>query len=129
MFGRSRDRFWAEDKQAVEKTRCVLDALRMLDCDKQIDCSVCPFLAETMWQNLAGVYGGRATKSVHLCDYPLADVAKIDHDLSVKMATLREIASLGRAARAESKLKVRQPLSKVEVILVEPTNRKLAGKP
>lgn len=121
---RSRDRFWAEDKQAVEKLDAYWTLYECLTATSKLIAPFVPFLAETMWQNLAGVYGGRATKSVHLCDYPLADVAKIDHDLSVKMATLREIASLGRAARAESKLKVRQPLSKVEVILVEPTHRK-----
>ena len=30
-----------------------------------------PFLAETMWQNLTSVFGGRAVESVHLCDYPM----------------------------------------------------------
>ncbi len=42
---------------------------------------------------------------------------RIDENLSASMTLLREIASLGRAARAEAKLKVRLPLSRVEVVL------------
>jgi isoleucyl-tRNA synthetase len=56
-------------------------------------------------------------ESVHLCDYPTADAVVVDDPLSDQMRLLREIASLGRAARMEAKLKVRQPLAKVEVIL------------
>src|SRR5690606_7834254 len=58
-------------------------------------------------------------ESVHLCDYPRADEALIDASLSESMRLLREITSLGRAARAEANLKVRQPLSKVEVVLAD----------
>ena len=61
----------------------------------------------------------RAVESVHLCDYPTCDAAAIDEQLSERMRLLREIASLGRSARMEAKLKVRQPLAKVEVILAD----------
>jgi isoleucyl-tRNA synthetase len=54
---------------------------------------------------------------VHLCDYPTPLPERIDDGLSGSMKLLREIASLGRAARAEAKLKVRLPLSRVEVVL------------
>jgi isoleucyl-tRNA synthetase len=43
----------------------------------------------------------------------------VDRDLVRRMAVVRDVASLGRAARATEKLKVRQPLSKVEVILAD----------
>jgi isoleucyl-tRNA synthetase len=82
-----------------------------------------PFLAESLWQNLAGVFNGRATESVHLCDWPAVDAGAIDEELSGRMALLLEIASLGRAARMEAKLKVRQPLSGVTVILNDPRHR------
>lgn len=55
--------------------------------------------------------------SVHLCDYPVADPALIDEDLAAEMDIVREIVSLGRAARTDAKLKVRQPLARVEIIL------------
>ena len=59
----------------------------------------------------------RPVESVHLCDYPIGDPAAIDENLSARMALVREIVSLGRSARMGAKLKVRQPLSRVEVIL------------
>jgi isoleucyl-tRNA synthetase len=55
--------------------------------------------------------------SVHLCDYPVADESLIDEKLVAEMDLVRDIVSLGRAARTAAKLKVRQPLSRVEIIL------------
>ncbi len=77
-------------------------------------------MSEAFWQNLAvGPFGSRVSESIHLTDYPTADAELINPDLARQMALIREVASLGRAARAQAKLKVRQPLSKVEVILAE----------
>jgi isoleucyl-tRNA synthetase len=60
---------------------------------------------------------------VHLCDYPVPESAAVDDRLSQQMELLREIASLGRSARMDAKLKVRQPLQKVEVILADTTHQ------
>ncbi len=65
----------------------------------------------------------RAVESVHLCDYPTGDPAAIDEQLSERMALVREIVSLGRSARMGAKLKVRQPLELVEVVLADATHR------
>ncbi len=58
-------------------------------------------------------------ESVHLTDFPTGDEAAIDETLSAQMNLVREIASLGLAARMGAKLKVRQPMQKVEVILAD----------
>ncbi len=77
-------------------------------------------MAEAMWQNLAAKpFGKRTLESVHLCDYPTGDRRAVDENLSRRMKLMREISSLGRAARTGAKMKVRQPLKKVEVILAE----------
>jgi len=88
-----------------------------------------PFLAETMYQNLVRHEGTKARRhegegkdplcplSVHLCDYPEADEALIDETLAQEMDLVRQVVSTGRAARTSAKLKVRQPLAQVEVIL------------
>ncbi len=114
---RSRSRYWAADKTSLDK----LDAYwslyeSMLSITKMIAPFV-PFLAESLWQHLTKPVAGRVRKSVHLCDYPTADKTIFDKKLSSSMRLLREIASLGRSARMESKLKVRQPLARVEVTL------------
>ena len=120
---RSRDRFWASDKQAPEKLDAYWTLYECLVSTSKLVAPFVPFLAETLWQNLASVFGGRALDSVHLCDYPQTDTSAIDETLSERMRLLREVASLGRSARMEAKLKVRQPLAKVEVILAETTHQ------
>ncbi|MBK9127200.1 MAG: isoleucine--tRNA ligase [Phycisphaerales bacterium] len=55
--------------------------------------------------------------SVHLCDYPVADESLIDEQLAAEMDIVRDIVSLGRAARTSAKLKVRQPLAQCEIVL------------
>jgi len=102
-----------------------------------------PFFAETMYQTLEGSGSGERGSgkdkrdaaqgssplsdprppipaSVHLCDYPESNAALIDEKLAEEMELVREIASLGRAARTEARLKVRQPLARVEIILTQP---------
>ena len=75
-------------------------------------------MSETLWQNLTTA-AGAGRESVHLCDYPTDDWSLVDDDLSRRMSVLREIASLGLSARMAAKLKVRQPLAGVTVILKE----------
>lgn len=122
---RSRDRFWAAMDTAHQRDK--LDAYWTLyEClltTAKLIAPFTPFVAEAMWRNLAGVFGSRSVESVHLCDYPEADRAQIDETLSAQMELLRQIASLGLSARMANKLKVRQPLSKVEVILSDQTHQ------
>ncbi len=117
---RSRDRFWAsadaaENKQDKDDAYWTLYET-LVQVTKLIAPFV-PFLAETLWRHLSDPFSDRVLKSVHLCDYPTPIAERIDDGLSQSMKLLREIASLGRAARAEAKLKVRLPLSRVEVVL------------
>jgi isoleucyl-tRNA synthetase len=117
---RSRDRFWSEDKRDRDKLDAYWTLYECLLTTSKIVAPFVPFLAETMWQNLAvAEFGGGAIESVHLCDFPIGDAAVVDRDLSARMALVREIVSQGRSARVGAKMKVRQPLAKVEVILVD----------
>ena len=114
---RSRDRFWSSDKQDRDKLDAYWTLYECLLTTTKMIAPFVPFVSEAIWQNLAGLFGDRAESSVHLCDFPAVDDAAIDKPLSDRMNLLREIASLGRSARMESKLKVRQPLSGVTVVL------------
>ncbi len=118
----SRDRFWAGGK-AMDNTdkadaywtlyECLVTAAKLI-------APFTPFLADELWLNLVtGPFGDRSAESVHLCDYPTGDATLADADLSERMALAREIISLGRSARTNAKLKVRQPLSAVEVIVAD----------
>ncbi len=120
---RSRERYWSSDKRSTEKLDAYWTLYECLLTTCKLIAPFTPFLAETMWRNLTGVFGERSNDSVHLCDYPLAETAVIDETLSDRMQLAREISSLGRAARMNARLKVRQPLERVEVVLAVDTHR------
>lgn len=120
---RSRDRFWSNEPSA-DKTdaywtlyECLLNTCKLM-------APFVPFLAEAMWRNLAvAPFSDRVSESVHLCDFPETDRAAIDRQLSEQMALAREIVSLGRSARMAVRLKVRQPLARVEIVLTDSTHQ------
>ena len=120
---RCRDRFWSTDKQSQDKRDAYWTLYECLLTTTKLIAPFTPFLAEHFWKNLAGVFGDDAVESVHLCDYPTGDAKLVDENLSAQMKLAREIASLGRSARMGAKLKVRQPLASVEVILADNTHR------
>lgn len=116
---RGRDRFWAGE-WTTEKADAYWTLYECLLTTAQLIAPFVPFVADAIWRNLAYEgSGGAAHKSVHLCDFPVGDPSAIDVRLSERMNLAREIASLGRAARMSAKLKVRQPLEKVEVVLAD----------
>ncbi|MGD0518098.1 MAG: class I tRNA ligase family protein, partial [Thermoguttaceae bacterium] len=131
---RSRDRFWSGE-QSADKADAYWTLYECLLTTCKLIAPFVPFLAEEMWQNLAvAAFSGAgvspasaagtaapqaAVESVHLCDYPTAASETIDELLSQRMALVREIVSLGRSARMGAKLKVRQPLSQVEIVLAD----------
>jgi isoleucyl-tRNA synthetase len=116
---RSRGRFWSGDQQAADKIDAYWTLYECLVTTSKLIAPFVPFLAEAIWQNLAGVFQGGALESVHLCDFPTGESALVNEKLSQQMDLVREISSLGRAARMDAKLKVRQPLAKVEVVLAD----------
>jgi isoleucyl-tRNA synthetase len=120
---RSRDRFWSGEASA-EKSDAYWTLYECLLATSKLIAPFVPFVAEAVWQNLAvEPFGVGVAESVHLCNYPTADRAVVDEVLSERMGLVREIVSLGRSARMASKLKVRQPLSLVEVILADPAHQ------
>ncbi|MFK7737473.1 MAG: isoleucine--tRNA ligase [Pirellulaceae bacterium] len=116
---RCRDRYWGEATAAESQDKA--DAYWtlyevLLQVSKMVAPFV-PFVSEAIWQTLTESIKGRVRESIHLCDYPLKDSERCDPLLGARMGVLREIASLGRSARMDAKLKVRQPLASVEVTL------------
>ena len=129
---RSRDRFWrglqrkpeeglrsgwsASDQDKWDAYHTLYGCLRSLSI---LIAPFTPFFAETMWQTLRVPDD---PPSVHLSDYVKPeDIRYHDDALSIEMNMVREIASLGRAARSAATVKeakkVRQPLARVEIVL------------
>jgi len=74
-----------------------------------------PFVAEEIYRNLVGSVESAAAESVHLTNYPVADLSRIDEKLVEATNLVMTVCSLGRAARAKAGIKVRQPLAKALV--------------
>ena len=104
---RSRRRFWNADPTALQTLHvCLRDLLLIM-------APFTPFITERLWQDLFATAEG--VDSVHLAAWPTVDEALIDEDLEEQMALVRRLVELGRAARAESGIKIRQPLSRALV--------------
>ncbi len=111
---RGRDRYWGpemtEDKAAAYTTLyTVLTTLAKLIAPYT------PFMAEMMYRNLVPAFYPGAPVSVHLCDYPVADMVWVDAALEEGMEDVLKIVELGRSARNSNNLKNRQPLSEMLV--------------
>ncbi|MCZ2155689.1 MAG: isoleucine--tRNA ligase [Bryobacterales bacterium] len=114
---RSRDRFWSGemDKSKLDAYATLYECLTTVI---KLAAPFTPFQTEELYQNLvARQFGPEMPESVHLCDYPSADVSHLDHGLLEDMALVREIVSLGLRVRNDHKLKVRQPLSEASVVV------------
>ncbi|HEY2318445.1 MAG TPA: isoleucine--tRNA ligase [Solirubrobacteraceae bacterium] len=100
---RSRRRFWDGDPSAFATLRhCMVTVAQLL-------APFCPFIADEIYDNLDG-----SEPSVHLCDYPTPGPR--DAELELAMDVARETVRLGLAARAQAKIKIRQPLGAAVVV-------------
>ena len=97
-----------EDKKAAYMTlHTVLETLARLTAP------FIPFMSESIYRNIVKSVNADAPVSVHLCDYPVADMSRVDKELERGMELVLTAANLGRAARNAAVIKNRQPLSRL----------------
>ncbi|GAA1885584.1 isoleucine--tRNA ligase [Streptantibioticus ferralitis] len=106
---RSRRRFWQGDKAALRTLHDVIETVTRLMAP------LVPFITERVWQDLVVPTTPDAPASVHLAGWPEVDDNLINPTLSARMTLVRRLVELGRATRAESGVKTRQPLSRALV--------------
>ncbi len=106
-----RDRFWDEDADAFNTLWTALEVLT------RVMAPLAPLLTEEVWR---GLTGGR---SVHLTDWPTQDDAVLvaDDVLVETMDRVRAACSLSLGVRKANKLRVRQPLARLTVVVEDPT--------
>jgi len=109
---RSRRRFWKSESDADKNAAYATLYEALVTLSKLLAPSM-PFLADEMYQNLVRSYDEKAPISVHLADWPVYQLARIDEKLNREMALVMKLASLGHAARNKANRKVRQPLAEV----------------
>jgi isoleucyl-tRNA synthetase len=111
---RSRRRFWKSENDADKLSayntlyHCLVTLVKLL-------APFTPFLADELYQNLVySVFPG-APESVHLADFPVAEKGMIDEQLVEDNRLAMRVCRLGRAARSQAGIKVRQPLAEIYV--------------
>jgi len=101
---RTRDRFNSGDKDAIKTLGFVLENL------SKVCAPVMPFISEEIYQNLHG-----EKESVHLQDFPKANMKKVNSELIESMKLTREVVSLALKERDRAQLPIKQPLAKVDI--------------
>lgn len=107
---RSRRRFWKSEDDG-DKSSAYATLFEVLTTLCKIVAPFMPFVSEEIYRNLTG------EESVHLAEYPKASKIKTDTTLEGEMFLAKTVVSLGLAARSKLKIKVRQPLRKIQVAL------------
>ena len=108
---RNRRRFWkseaGEDKQAAYLT--LFECIKVMN---QLIAPFMPFLSETIHQNIRNAVPGQP-ESVHLTSWPELNSEYLDDTLVAEMDVVQQVVGLGRTCREDSRVRVRQPLSKL----------------
>ena len=113
---RGRERYWVQG-MTEDKIAAYMTLFTALVTVAKTAAPMIPFMSENIYRNLVCNTDKSAPISVHLCDFPEADEARIDKALEENMEKVLEIVVLGRAARNGSNLKNRQPLATMFVKL------------
>jgi len=111
---RSRRRFWKSENDA-DKLSAYNTLYRCLVTLAGLLAPFTPYLAEELYQNLVRQVSPGAPESVHLTDFPVADAGLIDNQLAEDNRLAMKLCSLGRAARSQAGIKVRQPLGEIYI--------------
>ncbi len=109
---RSRRRFWKSENDD-DKNQAYQSLYMVLVEFSKLIAPFMPFIADEIYRNLTGL------KSVHLADFPAANKFLIDEALNREIYLVRLIVNLGHSVRGKAKIKVRQPLGRVDIALPE----------
>ena len=114
-----RRRFWkgtySEDKIAAYQTlyECIETIARLM-------APIAPFFCDQLFRNLNGLTKRFEATSIHHIDFPKADPSKMDAALETRMQLAQDICSLVLSIRKKVNIKVRQPLQKILIPVLDP---------
>ncbi len=113
-----RRRFW-KGNYTSDKISAYQTLYRCLESLAMISAPIAPFFAERLFTDLNNVSGRRSADSVHLTDFPKADESMIDIPLEERMQLAQKISSMVLALRKKVQIRVRQPLQKIMVPVLD----------
>ncbi|EJL71108.1 isoleucine--tRNA ligase [Chryseobacterium populi] len=113
-----RRRFWKGD-YSEDKISAYQTLYTCLETVAKLSAPIAPFFMDQLYQDLNKVTGKENCESVHLTDFPVADESLIDQDLVEKTHLAQNITSMVFSLRKKENIKVRQPLQKVLVPVLD----------
>ena len=124
---RSRRRFWKSENDN-DKEQAYWTLYQALMTTVHVLAPFLPFITEAMYHNLKMDLDEKLPESVHLCDYPEVDESQRDTKLEHDMRLIYRTVTLGRALRNQHQLKVRQPLSRMLVVVSDEEDRQVVKR-
>jgi len=118
----SRRRFWKGDYQK-DKIAAYQTLYSCLKVAAKLSAPIAPFFMDRLYQDLDAVTNQENQKSVHLADFPKYDAAMVNTRLENKMLMAQKVSSLVLSIRQKEKIKVRQPLQKVMIPILNAEQR------
>ncbi len=119
----SRRRFW-KGSYEHDKISAYQTLYTCLEIVAKLSAPVAPFFMEMLYRNLSQTTKREDCESVHLAEFPLADAGMINKELEHKMQKAQSISSLVLSIRQKEKIKVRQPLQKIMIPVLNASDKK-----
>lgn len=114
-----RRRFWKGEYEH-DKISAYQTLYECLETIAKLMAPVSPFFSDWLYGNLNKVSGRSKAESVHLSDFPVADAKAMDKDLEERMQLAQDVSSLVLSLRKKTNNKVRQPLQKILIPVLDP---------
>jgi isoleucyl-tRNA synthetase len=115
-----RRRFWKGD-YTTDKIAAYQTLYRCLEVVAQLSSPIAPFYSDSLYSDLNSVTGKGHPESIHLSDFPTCNEGMIDIDLEQRMGIAQRVSSMILSLRKKEQIKVRQPLQKVMVPILNDT--------
>jgi len=113
-----RRRFWKGD-YTENKISAYQTLYTCLETVAILGSPIAPFYMDQLFSDLNSITGRHEVESVHLADFPKANEAEIDIDLEEKMSIAQKVSSMVLSLRQGEQIKVRQPLQKIMVPVLD----------
>ncbi len=110
----SRRRFWKGDYSA-DKISAYQTLYKCLETIARLSAPIAPFFMDRLYMDLNEVSGLHKAESVHLSDFPVAEKAYVNKALEEQMQLAQKISSMVLSIRKKENIRVRQPLSRIQV--------------
>ena len=116
----NRKRFWG-GAMTADKLAAYQTLYTCLETVVMLAAPIAPFISDRIFRDLNAVSGRHSEESVHLSTFPKYDEALIDAELEDMMQLAQRTSSMVLALRRKVNIKVRQPLQKIIIPVLDKT--------